>query len=266
MAEWRIRRGTGSAIGPFETQRVLRAIRAGKVPQDSLAQRVGNDAWTPITRILEFSHVFSDPVEPDRSSAAKPLSSEPLPWDEDDDEATRLMDARSDEGDLSSDVPLPPAPAALPGLAAEIAGPGGPRPALRVPKLPPKPTPPGGHGPNEGSSFDELRDAIEEDDTEIEQHLRRAISTTSDADFPPSQMAVALPPLRPGKRRSPGGSSSSAPSHELPSISVHPDHERTSPARRALRSTPEQLIRQLVLAVIILSIALGASLVLHIVR
>jgi hypothetical protein len=264
MAEWRIRRRQGPAIGPFETQHVLRAIRAGKVPHDSQVQRVGQQAWTPIARIMEFSHALDGPPEEDHgpASASVPPSAAPplLPWDEEDDEATRLM--VQDPASRSADTPLPPQP---PGHATEPSVEHAARGALRPPKLPPKPTPPGAHfSANGPSPVEQLRDAVEDDELEPEHRLARTAPTRHDKI--PSTMAVALPPHRPGAGGASARRPSGGPEEHLPSISVHPDHEQTSPARRALRSTPEQLISRLVLAVIILSIALCVSLILHVVR
>ena len=261
MAEWRIRRREGPAIGPFETQRVLRAIRAGKVPYDSHAQRVGQQSWTPITRIPEFSHVFAEPTEVDLQpidSVSPPSGTPPLPWDEEEDEATRLMV----QVHPSSGARQPPVPVPMDHTAEPFADLPPPHGALHPVRLPPKPALPGARVPPEAlPPVEELRDAVEDDDADMDPRFARL--ATSPHDELPSTMAVALPPHLPGEGRSAARRPSGGPDEHLPSISVHPDHDQTSPARRALTSTPEQVIRRLTVVVIVLSVALFLSLLFH---
>jgi hypothetical protein len=45
----------GHPLGPVRTERLLRAIAAGKVPSHALACRVGDEEWRPLTSIQRFA-------------------------------------------------------------------------------------------------------------------------------------------------------------------------------------------------------------------
>lgn len=135
--------------------------------------------------------------------------------------------------------------------------------AVRTGRLPPRPHPPTTPGRDEVSQSDitQLRDAIEEDEAEearrshpSERHPPRQSAA------PMENLAIAVGAHIPGGDRAGKAASASVPPRAvLPSVSVHPDHDRTSPALRALRHGPAQTIRILVVIVVILTVALCVS-------
>jgi hypothetical protein len=144
MTEWMLRRKDGHAVGPVPTRALVRGIKTGKVPPDTEAREVGGDAWLPLASYDDFYEALGlDDAEtrlvetpwfmreaPGSAAGAQDLADA----DEEDEEATRVMEA------LSESVPgrgsfhdgqLPVAPAPLPAAGQ----------AARRPAPPPEPEP-----------------------------------------------------------------------------------------------------------------------------
>jgi hypothetical protein len=137
--------------------------------------------------------------------------------------------------------------------------------ADRAGRLPPRPLPPSVSAQDGVSQSDvtQLRDAVEEDEPEDARRPRLAerqqLQSAGSAG-----VAIVVGAHVPGGDR-PGRSTiaSTPPAPGLPSVSLHPDHDRTSPALRALRHGPERLIKILVLVIVILSVLLCISIAMH---
>lgn len=192
------------------------------------------------------------------SSAQEPFASDPPGID---DERTRVMSPGSRA-----------LPDASPTHAAESLRraqheqpPAAESSAVRGGRLPPRPLPPStstGDGVSQ-SDVTQLRDAIEED--EVDEARR---SHPSEHQRNPSggsaALAIAVGAHIPGGHRAGRPAiASTPPAAEVPSFSLHPDHDRTSPALRALRQGPERTIKILVLVVVLLSVALCISIAMH---
>jgi hypothetical protein len=193
-----------------------------------------------------------------RSAVQEAFASDPPGID---DERTRIME---------------PSSRALPDVGRSRAFDGGKRPqrerqappepsALHGGRLPPKPAPLSastGDGVSQ-SDITQLRDAIEEDEAE---EARRSQPTERPQHQSAGSAAVAIAVgahIPGGDRAGRPAVASTPPSPELPSFSLHPDHDRTSPALRALRRGPERTIRILVFVILVLCVALGISIVMH---
>jgi hypothetical protein len=163
MSDWKVRIPGRHAIGPVSTELLVRGISAGRVPLDAEVSEVGEDAWQPLSSVDEFFEAMGlDDAEtrlheaPMRSGAqandeddgdddavtrvVESLRGDELDQDDEDDLATRLMNAPSlptaepdaeDDDDLDtrlvSVVPMRPEP-----QARSPASPG-----FRVPPPPP---------------------------------------------------------------------------------------------------------------------------------
>ena len=124
MTEWMLRRQGGRAVGPVPTRALVRGIKQGKVPRDTEAREVAGGTWMPLSMYDEFydalgldedaTRVVQTPWFVGQTADASELSDA----DEDEDEeATRVMEALSDSvlppGESpSADAPVPLPPAA----------------------------------------------------------------------------------------------------------------------------------------------------------
>src|SRR5687768_15874414 len=145
MAEWMLRRGRRPPVGPVTTERLIRAIKVGRVPPDTEASKVGSEDWRPYSQYPELELALDSSDVSERPSEGPPLpleseragpntarsagvgapsresSSQAAPSfadDDDEDEATRVV-------------------VSAPFAAPEPEPPPAPRPAAGVP--PPKP-------------------------------------------------------------------------------------------------------------------------------
>jgi len=160
MTEWMLRRQGGRAVGPVPTRALVRGIRQGKVPRDTQAREVAGGTWMPLASYDEFydalgldedaTRVVQTPWFVGQAADASELSDA----DEDEDEeATRVMEALSDSvlppdetPDAGAPAPLPPAagrPAGRPPPAPELApGRAYPHHDRLTPDVAPPPPPP----------------------------------------------------------------------------------------------------------------------------
>lgn len=73
MTEWMLRRGRRPPVGPVATERLIRAIRVGRVPPDTEASRVGSDDWRPYAQYPELELALDSSDVTERPSLGPPL-------------------------------------------------------------------------------------------------------------------------------------------------------------------------------------------------
>jgi hypothetical protein len=115
MTEWMLRRQGGRAVGPVPTRALVRGIKLGKVPPDTEAREVGGEAWLPLASYDDFyealglddaeTRVVETPWFMGDAARRSPGDDELSDADEEDEEATRVMDALSESVPPRSGVP-----------------------------------------------------------------------------------------------------------------------------------------------------------------
>ena len=73
MSEWMLRRGRRPPVGPVTTERLIRAIKVGRVPPDTEASRVGSDDWRPYAQYAELELALDSSDVTERPSEGPPL-------------------------------------------------------------------------------------------------------------------------------------------------------------------------------------------------
>ena len=73
MSEWMLRRGRRPPVGPVTTERLIRAIKVGRVPPDTEACRVGSEEWQPYSRFPELELALDSNDVTERPSEGPPL-------------------------------------------------------------------------------------------------------------------------------------------------------------------------------------------------
>jgi hypothetical protein len=144
MTEWLLRRGRRPPVGPVTTERLIRAIKVGRVPPDTEACKVGSDDWRPYSQYSELELMLDSNDVTERPSEGPPLRLESeragpntARSAEISSLAPRLSSPRADEEDDEDDAVtlVVSAPFAAPEPKPEPRP--APRPAAGVP--PPKP-------------------------------------------------------------------------------------------------------------------------------
>jgi hypothetical protein len=128
-------------------------------------------------------------------------------------------------------------------------------------RLPPRPLPLSAWTRDEVSQSDvtQLRDAIEEDEAEEARRSHPAERAQHQSAGSPA-VAIAVGAHVPGGDRAARPTiASTPPDPVLPSVSLHPDHDRTSPALRALQYGPQRTIKILLVVIVLLFVALCLS-------
>jgi hypothetical protein len=73
MTEWMLRRGRRPPVGPVTTQRLIRAIKVGRVPPDTEACKVGSDDWRLYSKYPELELALDSSDVTERPSEGPPL-------------------------------------------------------------------------------------------------------------------------------------------------------------------------------------------------
>jgi len=128
MTEWLLRRKRGRALGPVPTRALVRGIMQGKVPPDTEAREVAGGEWMPLAAYDEFYEALGLGDDATRVvqtpwflSGEDAGAGDSLRDADEDEEATRVMDALADLGSGSGPLPvgsMPPAPRPAAGIPA----------------------------------------------------------------------------------------------------------------------------------------------------
>lgn len=194
---WLIRIRERATIGPFPADFIALGIARGKVPPESEVCREGSALWRPLATVPAFVRAVAssrapapDPTD-DEEGAQLGAHSDTLPDAEDDDEATRVLDA------LRSDPPEAPTarePFLPPRAPLTRAAPPGRLPADEAAVPTPRVRPGRAQSPYPGTATDDETTAILGLPPPLLAPLAPAASAAAPAASPPAGPSPARTP------------------------------------------------------------------------